>query len=142
MLGDLFGPYFMHVQTPRNAWPPFITKSAVNTDQLKQNKQLYTELWFHGECLLWTPKLCIVGTKLHNEVSALSAAWNQVKSTAKTHLQEHTSQTCATCNAIGASIRCATDGCDSSMYHYACARDGKNLRFNADIMSCCCERHK
>lgn len=83
MLGDLFGPYFMHVQAPRNAWPPFIIKSAVNSDQVKQSKQLYTELWFHGECLLWTPKLCIVGTKLHNETSALGASWSQVKSTAK-----------------------------------------------------------
>jgi hypothetical protein len=59
-LGDLFGPYYVHIKS--------------------SGSRASTEVWLHGDCLLYTPRLCVVGARLHQTVAdAVFAEATQVE---------------------------------------------------------------
>ncbi|MFH4976284.1 hypothetical protein AB6A40_002993 [Gnathostoma spinigerum] len=95
-LGDLFGPYFVTLNS-RSHWPSFLLKKSAHPES-----ENTIDVWFHGDCALWTPDIELHGNKIPNLSDIMQKVWLQK---------------CAVCKKEGASI----DFGDRTYGHYPCA---------------------
>lgn len=95
-LGDLFGPYFIHLnddltlpdvliqsfngesnQTIKLSKKKLKLEKPFEKKVISSNKGL-TDLWFHGKCSLWAPELYLVGGKFFGLERFMKKYWSQV----------------------------------------------------------------
>uniref|UniRef100_A0A914W0S7 PHD-type domain-containing protein n=1 Tax=Plectus sambesii TaxID=2011161 RepID=A0A914W0S7_9BILA len=110
-LGDLFGPYFTRIDDEH--WPPFVKKPTKRKS--KSAPDDFVDLWFHGDCALWTPALHLSGSALTDLEDCLGTHW---------------AQTCTICSKEGATIVCG-----SSSLHFPCAMK-KGYKLDRSVLSC------
>jgi hypothetical protein len=80
------------------------------------------EIWFHEDCIVWSPGTHIIGTKI---IGLEQAVW------------QSTRHRCSYCQKNGAMVSCLTRGCDKEA-HIVCAR--KNWKLCDDFKTYC-EQH-
>ena len=83
------------------------------------------ELWFHEDCLVWTPNLFFIGDHLPNLSEVFSEAANT---------------TCVLCHRPGASLSCFDRACEYKAFHFACARQ-IGFYFDESRFTVHCEQH-
>ncbi|VDM98707.1 unnamed protein product [Thelazia callipaeda] len=96
VLGDLFGPYFVHL-TDTN-WPTHLAKKP---SKMHEKTQIFCDLWLHGPCALTAPDIYLVGNQLEGLETNIHKFWTQ-----------H----CTVCSKEGAAMED-----HGKYYHYPCA---------------------
>lgn len=142
--GPLFGPYYQALD-PGAFWPPFLSesKSRHSSPEKRRTKtsgksssnevlasgsrknSMYTDLWFHGECLCWASGLLLKGC----HITGLEE-----------HIPDYWKQSCTYCGKWGASIGCEKKGC-SKIYHFSCGKE-KGCLLQEQSFSSLCASHR
>jgi hypothetical protein len=112
-LGFLFGPYFYHHE------------SGSSRDKVKTSSSGNVEVWLHEDCAVWAPGMCLVGRELQGLQETLSDANKMI---------------CTVCKKTGATLCCASRGCNN-IYHYPCAIE-KGCVLTEDQFQTHCPKHR
>ncbi|XP_059170062.1 uncharacterized protein LOC131951720 [Physella acuta] len=145
-LGDLFGPYFKEADLSRVESIAQEEKGDVSKDSSlsgtkssteKKNKRKSAlvarkdefpppeEVWVHEACAMWSPGVCLIGSKMYGLDEAVKDARDTV---------------CSVCRSNGAMIGCLHKGC-AMKYHFICAVD-KDCVLDEENLSLLCPKHK
>ncbi|KAJ1370297.1 hypothetical protein KIN20_031991 [Parelaphostrongylus tenuis] len=73
-LGDLFGPYYVNIRCEGH-WPNFLLKKSL---KLTKGETYCIDVWFHGDCLLWSPDIQMKGNQFTHLEEKLHQFWKQV----------------------------------------------------------------
>ncbi|KHN80775.1 hypothetical protein Tcan_09861 [Toxocara canis] len=96
ILGDLFGPYFVHI--PGKHWPSFLAKKPPH---LNPEQKFVFDLWLHGMCALTAPDIQMWDNQLPALETKIVSFWKQ-----------H----CVLCSKEGATIEVK-----GKLMHFPCA---------------------
>lgn len=87
----------------------------------EQVDELKYEVWVHEQCAVWSPNVCLIGSRI---VGMQEAIWFSVKTM------------CSKCGEMGANIGCVHRNCPNRS-HYDCARQsGWSLEQETFISTC------
>ncbi|VDM37709.1 unnamed protein product [Toxocara canis] len=73
ILGDLFGPYFVHI--PGKHWPSFLAKKPPH---LNPEQKFVFDLWLHGMCALTAPDIQMWDNQLPALETKIVSFWKQL----------------------------------------------------------------
>lgn len=90
---------------------------------VETDKKTY-EIWAHGDCIVWSPGVYLIGHKI---VGLEEAVWTSCN------------VPCKQCNVKGANICCLRRGC-MNMMHLCCAR-AKKWHFDETAFKAYCPQH-
>lgn len=121
-LGDLFGPYYIAGATFPDFLPPTQNKMVTSKSSNKfsiEHDEVYSDVWFHGHCGLWTANLMFFAGKFPRLAEILQTCWHQASlSIYHLILIRCLFKRCKICKKPGASIPVDTQ---STYVHYPCA---------------------
>ncbi|KAK6623786.1 hypothetical protein RUM44_010642 [Polyplax serrata] len=86
-----------------------------------QTDQTRYEVWVHEQCAVWSPNVCLIGSRI---VGMQEAIWSSVKTM------------CSKCGAFGANIGCVFRNCPNRS-HYYCAKENEWLLEQETFISTC-----
>ncbi|KAI6175689.1 hypothetical protein M3Y97_00717500 [Aphelenchoides bicaudatus] len=119
-LGDLFGPYYVTGVMFPDFLPLTESKSASSKAKptfSPDDAEVYSDVWFHGSCALWTPNLMFFAGKFPRLAEIVQTCWHQK---------------CKICKKPGASIPIESQ---TGHIHFPCAVN-KHYRLEELTLRC------
>ncbi|XP_054155100.1 GATA zinc finger domain-containing protein 14-like isoform X2 [Oppia nitens] len=111
------------IESPKSR-PKVVTKSI----NLSQNNEINesTEVWVHENCIVWSSGVYLIGHRVR-------------------HLEEIICESmesfCTKCKLSGATLGCLQKSCNTSQYHYLCAKE-IDCELDDENFSLLCPKHK
>lgn len=115
---------------------PKQTSKMINTVNTSQNVEIDSslahsqnspiEVWIHEDCIVWSSGVYLVGHRIRNLEEIII---------------ESNENICTKCKLSGATLGCLQKSCNTSQFHYLCAKE-KGCDMDEENFSLYCPKHK
>ncbi|CAG2103662.1 unnamed protein product [Medioppia subpectinata] len=85
-----------------------------------------TEVWVHEDCIVWSSGVYLIGHRVRHLEEVIS---------------ESNESFCTKCKLSGATLGCLQKSCNTSQFHYLCAKE-KGCELDDENFSLLCPKHK
>ncbi|CAG2169569.1 unnamed protein product [Oppiella nova] len=99
-------------------------KNTSKTVSSSQNNE--TEVWVHEDCIVWSSGVYLIGHRVRHLEEVIS---------------ESSESFCTKCKLSGATLGCLQKSCNTSQFHYLCAKE-KGCELDDENFSLLCPKHK